>query len=99
MVKLGSDRFAVRDLLSEHYVVMAESQRQLTSVDVRRLYPDACFTWPGGTTTSHRRRSRCSEPSKYQQHLAHRIASRGLDATLLTRFDTEIRRLLAHPAL
>jgi glycosyltransferase involved in cell wall biosynthesis len=38
-------------------------------------------------------------PSEYQQHLARRIDSLGLDATLLTRFDPAIRTLLAHPAL
>ncbi len=39
------------------------------------------------------------EPCTYQQHLAEKIASGRLDATLLTRFHPDIRRLLAHPAL
>lgn len=37
--------------------------------------------------------------SEYQDHLADRIASLGLDATLVTRFDPAIRGLLGHPAL
>ncbi len=40
-----------------------------------------------------------SEPSDHQQHLAKKITSQGLDVTLLTRFQPDIRRLLAHPAL
>jgi glycosyltransferase involved in cell wall biosynthesis len=39
------------------------------------------------------------EPSHYQNHLAHRIHTAGLKATLLTRFSSHIRNLLAHPAL
>ena len=38
-------------------------------------------------------------PSAYQRHLASRIESLDLDATLVTRFDPAIRSLLAHPAL
>jgi glycosyltransferase involved in cell wall biosynthesis len=37
--------------------------------------------------------------SAYQRHLADRIRTLGLDATLLTRFDPGIRTLLRHPAL
>lgn len=40
-----------------------------------------------------------AEPSNYQQRLAKKITSLGLDATLLTRFSPDVRRLLAHPAL
>lgn len=39
------------------------------------------------------------EPCTYQRHLAETITDRGLNATLLTRFHPDIRRLLAHPAL
>lgn len=39
------------------------------------------------------------EPCNYQQHLAKRITNLALDTTLLTRFHTDIRRLLVHPAL
>jgi glycosyltransferase involved in cell wall biosynthesis len=39
------------------------------------------------------------EPDNYQQHLAKKITSAGLDVTLLTHFHPDIRRLLAHPAL
>jgi glycosyltransferase involved in cell wall biosynthesis len=39
------------------------------------------------------------EPCTYQRHLAEKITDRGLNATLLTRFHPDIRRLLAHPAL
>jgi glycosyltransferase involved in cell wall biosynthesis len=39
------------------------------------------------------------ELATYQQHLAKKITSKGLDVTLLTRFHPDIRRLLAHPAL
>lgn len=39
------------------------------------------------------------EPCSYQQHLAKKILSLGVDATPLTRFHLDIRRLLAHPAL
>jgi glycosyltransferase involved in cell wall biosynthesis len=39
------------------------------------------------------------EPDDYQQHLAKKITSEGLDVTLLTHFHPDIRRLLAHPAL
>ncbi|MDQ3885506.1 MAG: glycosyltransferase family 4 protein [Actinomycetota bacterium] len=39
------------------------------------------------------------EPGDYQQQLAEIIARRNLDITLLSRFDPDIRRLLAHPAL
>ncbi len=39
------------------------------------------------------------EPCDYQQHLTKKIISLGLDATLLTRFHPDIRRLLAHPTL
>jgi hypothetical protein len=39
------------------------------------------------------------EPDDYQQHLAKKITSEGLDVTLLTRFHPDIRRLLTHPAL
>ncbi len=39
------------------------------------------------------------EPSEYQQHLAKKITTRGLNVTLLTRFHPDIRRLLAHPTL
>jgi glycosyltransferase involved in cell wall biosynthesis len=39
------------------------------------------------------------EPSDYQQHLANRIITQGLDITMLSRFHPDIRRLLAHPAL
>jgi len=35
----------------------------------------------------------------YQRHLASRIKSLDLDATLMTRFDPAIRTLLGHPAL
>ena len=35
----------------------------------------------------------------YQQHLAQRIQAAKLDVTLLTRFSSTIRTLLAHPAL
>jgi glycosyltransferase involved in cell wall biosynthesis len=38
-------------------------------------------------------------PSAYQRHLADRIRTLGLDATLLTRFDPGNRTLLGHPAL
>lgn len=38
-------------------------------------------------------------PSAYQRHLADRIRTLGLDATLLTRFDPGVRTLLGHPAL
>jgi glycosyltransferase involved in cell wall biosynthesis len=37
--------------------------------------------------------------SAYQRHLADRIRTLGLDATLLTRFDPGVRTLLGHPAL
>jgi glycosyltransferase involved in cell wall biosynthesis len=37
--------------------------------------------------------------SGYQRHLAERIRTLGLDATLLTRFDPGVRTLLRHPAL
>jgi hypothetical protein len=37
--------------------------------------------------------------SAYQRHLADRIRTLGLDATLLTRFDPRIRTLLRHSAL
>jgi glycosyltransferase involved in cell wall biosynthesis len=39
------------------------------------------------------------DPSAYQRHLADRIRTLGLDATLLTRFDPGIRTLLRHSAL
>jgi glycosyltransferase involved in cell wall biosynthesis len=39
------------------------------------------------------------QPNGYQAHLAQRIRARGLSATLLTRFDPDIRRYLTHPAL
>lgn len=39
------------------------------------------------------------EPGNYQQHLAKKITKLALNATLLTRFHTDIRRLLVHPAL
>jgi len=35
----------------------------------------------------------------HQQHLAQRIATQGLNATLLPRFSTGLRSLLVHPAL
>lgn len=38
-------------------------------------------------------------PSAYQRHLADRIRTLNLDATLLTRFDPGNRTLLGHPAL
>ncbi len=38
-------------------------------------------------------------PTAYQRHLASRIKSLDLDATLVTRFDPAIRALLVHPAL
>ncbi|MBO2447116.1 glycosyltransferase family 4 protein [Actinomadura barringtoniae] len=37
--------------------------------------------------------------SPYQAHLAQRIATESLDATLLTHFAPDLRSLLAHPAL
>ena len=40
-----------------------------------------------------------ASPTAYQRHLASRIESLDLDATLVTRFDPAIRTLLAHPAL
>lgn len=40
-----------------------------------------------------------SQHTPYQQHLARRIADAGLNATLLTRFDPQLRGLLSHPAL
>lgn len=39
------------------------------------------------------------DPSDYQRDLAKKTTDQGLDVTLLTRFDPDIRRLLAHPAL
>ncbi|MGH3822068.1 MAG: glycosyltransferase family 4 protein [Pseudonocardiaceae bacterium] len=39
------------------------------------------------------------EPCTYQQHLIKKITRLRLNATLLTRFHPDIRRLLAHPAL
>jgi glycosyltransferase involved in cell wall biosynthesis len=39
------------------------------------------------------------QPSPYQRHLAARIATEQLDATLLTRFAPGLRSLLIHPAL
>ncbi|MGH3873811.1 MAG: glycosyltransferase family 4 protein [Pseudonocardiaceae bacterium] len=39
------------------------------------------------------------EPCTYQQHLAKEITALRVNATLLTRFHPDIRRLLAHPAL
>jgi glycosyltransferase involved in cell wall biosynthesis len=38
-------------------------------------------------------------PTAYQRALAERIAKFNLDATLVTRFSPEVRRLLAHPRL
>ena len=38
-------------------------------------------------------------PSRYQRHLADRLRTSGLDATLLTRFSPAVRALLTHPAL
>jgi glycosyltransferase involved in cell wall biosynthesis len=38
-------------------------------------------------------------PGPYQQHLARRIATEGLNVTLLTRFAHQLRSLLIHPAL
>lgn len=40
-----------------------------------------------------------SQQTPYQHHLARRIAAAGLNATLLTRFDPQLRGLLSHPAL
>ncbi|MGH3548277.1 MAG: glycosyltransferase family 4 protein [Pseudonocardiaceae bacterium] len=40
-----------------------------------------------------------SEPSAYQQHLAKKITGLRTNATLLTHFHPDIRRLLAHSAL
>lgn len=37
------------------------------------------------------------EPTDYQRHLAARIWSRRLDATLITRFSPRVADLLAHP--
>ncbi len=37
--------------------------------------------------------------SQYQRHLAERIRTLGLDATLMTQFNPGIRTLLGHPAL
>ncbi|MGH3993794.1 MAG: glycosyltransferase family 4 protein, partial [Pseudonocardiaceae bacterium] len=39
------------------------------------------------------------EPSTYQQHLAKKITTLRVNATLLTRFHPDIRRLLVHSAL
>jgi len=39
------------------------------------------------------------ELSAYQRHLAHRISTERLDATLVTRFTPGLRTLLLHPAL
>jgi glycosyltransferase involved in cell wall biosynthesis len=39
------------------------------------------------------------EPCTYQQHLAKKITRLELSATLLTRFHSDIRRLLAHPRI
>jgi glycosyltransferase involved in cell wall biosynthesis len=39
------------------------------------------------------------EPNAYQRHLARLIERRGLDTTLLTRFDATLPALLHHPAL
>lgn len=39
------------------------------------------------------------QPAPYQRHLASKITAGRLDATLLTRFDPQLRGLLAHPAL
>lgn len=38
------------------------------------------------------------EPYDYQHHLARKISDFALNATLLIRFHTDIRRLLVHPA-
>jgi glycosyltransferase involved in cell wall biosynthesis len=38
-------------------------------------------------------------PTPYQEHLARKIATAGVNATLLTRYDPALRNLLAHPAL
>jgi glycosyltransferase involved in cell wall biosynthesis len=38
-------------------------------------------------------------PGGYQEHLAQRVRNLGLSATLLIRFDPDIRRYLTHPAL
>ncbi|MFF0577944.1 glycosyltransferase family 4 protein [Streptosporangium saharense] len=38
-------------------------------------------------------------PTGYQRYLAAKIAARQLDVTLMTRFDSGVRTLLAHPAL
>lgn len=40
-----------------------------------------------------------SQRTPYQRHLARRIAAAGLNATLLTCFDPQLRGLLSHPAL
>ncbi|HEY3684762.1 MAG TPA: glycosyltransferase family 4 protein [Streptosporangiaceae bacterium] len=39
------------------------------------------------------------QPTPYQRHLAARLNADHIDATLLTRFDTQLRGLLAHPGL
>jgi glycosyltransferase involved in cell wall biosynthesis len=40
-----------------------------------------------------------AQPGAYQRHLARRITAGRLNATLITRFDPDLRALLAHPAL
>lgn len=39
------------------------------------------------------------QPTDYQHHLADRIESEHLDATLLTRFSVDLQNLFTHPAL
>lgn len=40
-----------------------------------------------------------ASPTEYQEHLARKMTDAGVDATLITRHDPQLRGLLAHPAL